>query len=84
MLLNIQITHAAVLADDRADIMMHYYSGGGVTAQGPALLVRKGNDKSFSVFAGYYVDNVTSASIDVEAQASVAGTIVLVTSEMQA
>ncbi len=66
----LQTAEAAVLADDRADIMTHYYSGGGVTAQGPALLVRKGNDKSYSVFAGYYVDNVTSASIDVEAQAS--------------
>lgn len=61
---------AATLADDRSDIMTHYYSGGGVTAQGPALLVRKGNDKSYSIFAGYYVDNVTSASIDVQAQAS--------------
>jgi len=66
----INIANAAVLAEDRADIMTHYYSGGGVTAQGPALLVRKGNDESYSIFAGYYVDNVTSASIDVEAQAS--------------
>jgi len=70
LLLSIRLSHAAVLADDRAEIMTHYYSGGGVTAQGPALLVRKGNDKSYSVFAGYYVDNVTSASIDVQAQAS--------------
>ncbi len=61
---------AAVLAEDRADVMTHFYSGGGVTAQGPAILVRKGNDKSYSAFASYYVDNVTSASIDVQAQAS--------------
>ena len=67
---NCEISEAAVLADDRADIMTHYYSGGNVTAQGPALLVRKGNDKSYSIFASYYVDNVTSASIDVQAQAS--------------
>jgi len=68
--LTTQLSHAAVLAEDRADIMTHYFSGGGVTAQGPALLVRKGNDKSYSIFASYYVDNVTSASIDVMAQAS--------------
>ena len=64
------VIQAAVLADNRADIMTHFYTGGGVTAQGPAVLVRKGNDRSYSVFASYYVDNVTSASIDVEAQAS--------------
>lgn len=61
---------AAVLADDRADVMTHFYSGGGVTAQGPAIIVRKGNETSYSAFATYYVDNVTSASIDVEATAS--------------
>ena len=61
---------AAVLAEDRADVMAHFYSGGGVTASGPAILVRKGNNKSYSAFASYYVDNVTSASIDVQAQAS--------------
>ena len=70
LILTCKFAEAAVLADDRADIMTHYYSGGGVTAQGPALLVRKGNDKSYSIFASYYVDNVTSASVDVEAQAS--------------
>jgi len=64
------VAEAAVLAEDRVDVMTHSYSGGGVTAQGPALLVRKGNDKSYSAFASYYVDNVTSASIDVQAQAS--------------
>lgn len=63
-------SQAAVLAEDRADTMMHYYSGGGITASGPAVLVRKGNNKSYSAFASYYVDNVTSASIDVQAQAS--------------
>lgn len=68
--LTMESSYAATLADDRIDVMTHYYSGGGVTAQGPALLVRKGNDKSYSIFASYYVDNVSSASIDVEAQAS--------------
>ena len=32
---------AGVLADDRADMLFHRYEGGGVTIQGPSLLVRK-------------------------------------------
>ncbi len=64
------LSQAVLIPDDRADIMAHSYQGGGVTAQGPAVLVRKGNDTSFSVAGSYYVDNVSSASIDVEAQAS--------------
>jgi len=31
---------AAVLPEDRADIMYHRYEGGGVTIDGPAQLVR--------------------------------------------
>ena len=30
-----------VLPDDRADLLYHYYDGGGVTIDGPSLLVRK-------------------------------------------
>ena len=33
--------HAAELPEDRADLMLHSFDGGGVTACGPALLVRK-------------------------------------------
>ena len=62
--------YALLLPEDRADIMAHSYDGGGVNAQGPAMLVRKGNDTSFSVSPNYYVDNVSAASIDIEAQAS--------------
>ena len=57
---------AAVLPEDRADIMYHRYDGGGVTIDGPSLLVRKEFKDKISVSANYYVDNVSSASIDVE------------------
>lgn len=58
--------HAAVLPEDRADIMYHSYDGGGVTIDGPSVLVRKDFAGTVSVSANYYVDNVSSASIDVE------------------
>ena len=57
--------HAAVLPEDRADIMYHRYSGGGITVEGPAVLVRKSLGDSFSATANYYVDAITSASVDV-------------------
>ena len=56
---------AAVLPEDRSDVLFHSYDGGGVTISGPSVLIRKGDEKSFSVFANYYVDSVSSASIDV-------------------
>lgn len=62
----ISIAHAAVVPEDRTDILYHSYDGGGVTINGPSILIRKGDEKSFSVFGNYYVDNITSASIDVE------------------
>ncbi len=58
--------NAAVLPEDRADAMFHSYDGGGVTIDGPSLLVRKDIANTVSVSANYYVDNVSSASIDVE------------------
>lgn len=61
---------AAVIPEDRADVMYHSYSGGGVTIDGPSVLVRKGFKEKFSISANYYVDNVSSASIDVELSAS--------------
>lgn len=56
---------AAVLPEDRADIMYHRYSGGGITVEGPSVLVRKSLGDSFSATANYYVDAITSASVDV-------------------
>lgn len=61
---------AAVLPDDRADVLYHRYEGGGVTIDGPSILVRKKFAEQYSVSANYYVDMVSSASIDVVTTAS--------------
>jgi len=61
---------AGVLPEDRADVLLHSYDGGGVTIQGPSVLVRKQFAQKFSVSANYYVDRVSSASIDVITTAS--------------
>jgi len=62
--------HSAVLPEDRADVLYHRYEGGGVTIDGPSLLVRKKFAEKYSVSANYYVDMVSSASIDVVTTAS--------------
>lgn len=56
---------AAVLPEERADAMYHSYDGGGITVDGPSVLVRKNFKETVSLSANYYVDNVSSASIDV-------------------
>jgi hypothetical protein len=56
---------AAVLPEDRVDVLYHSYDGGGATINGPSVLVRKGIGQSFSVYGNYYIDMVTSATIDV-------------------
>ena len=61
---------AAVLPDDRADVLYHRYEGGGVTVDGPSVLVRKKFAEKYSVSANYYVDLISSASIDVVTTAS--------------
>ncbi len=61
---------AGVLPEDRADVLYHSYDGGGVTIDGPSLLVRKQFLKNWSASANYYVDSVSSASIDVVTTAS--------------
>jgi Protein of unknown function (DUF3570) len=61
---------AGVLPEDRADLMYHYYDGGGVTIDGPSLLVRKKFAEKYAVSASYYVDMISSASIDVITTAS--------------
>ncbi len=58
--------YAAVLPEDRSDVMYHRYDGGGVVIDGPSLLVRKEVANTVSISGNYYVDNVSSASIDVE------------------
>jgi hypothetical protein len=64
---------AAVLPEERADAMYHRYDGGGVTVDGPSVLVRKNIADTVSINANYYVDHVSSASIDVVTQASPMG-----------
>ena len=61
---------AAVLPEDRADVMYHSYSGGGLDVNGPSVLARKSIGKYTSVWGNYYVDTITSATIDVETGAS--------------
>lgn len=61
---------AGVLPEDRADALYHSYDGGGVEVTGPSILVRKGDNKRFSVSANYYADSISSASVDVVTQGS--------------
>ena len=62
--------HGGVLPDDRADILYHLYDGGGVEIDGPSVLVRKKAGKNLSIVGNYYMDMVSSASIDVVTTAS--------------
>jgi hypothetical protein len=61
---------AGVLPEDRADLLYFRYDGGGVVIDGPSMLVRKSIGENVSVQANYYIDMVSSASIDVETSAS--------------
>jgi len=61
---------AMTLPEDSAEALYHLYDGGGVTAQGPALLVRKSLADKVSLTGTYYVDMVSNASIDVVTTAS--------------
>jgi hypothetical protein len=61
---------AGVLPDDRADALYHSYDGGGVEVTGPSYLVRKGDNRNISGELNYYVDSISSASIDVLTQGS--------------
>ena len=61
---------AGVLPEDRADVLYHRYQGGGVTIQGPSVLVRKKFGEKFAATANYYMDFVSSASIDVKSTGS--------------
>jgi hypothetical protein len=62
--------NADVLPDQRADVLYHSYSGGGVTVSGPSVLVLKHVGQNADVSANYYVDTISSASIDVVSTAS--------------
>lgn len=61
---------AAVLQDDRIDVLYHSYKGGGMDIDGPAILLRKKTSETLAVSAYYYVDSISSASVDVMSTAS--------------
>jgi Protein of unknown function (DUF3570) len=61
---------AAPLPADRAEVLYQRYSGGGVTSDGPALLVRKSIADKVSLTGQFYVDAVSNASVDVVTTAS--------------
>jgi len=65
-----QAAFAGVLPEDRADVLYFRYDGGGVQISGPSMLVRKSIGDHVSVAANYYIDMVSSASVDVETSAS--------------
>src|SRR6202050_2160481 len=64
------VGRADVLPDDRTDVLYHRYDGGGLTVQGPSVLVRKKLGDSLSFSYQYYEDVISSASIDVLSTAS--------------
>ena len=70
MLLFSAASSALVLPEDRVDTLYHSYDGGGIEVTGPSVLVRKSVIDSVSVTANYYVDSISSASIDVVTRAS--------------
>ncbi len=59
-----------MLPEDRFDALYHVYDGGGVEVTGPSLLLRKLVGENTSLTANYYVDAISSASIDVVSSAS--------------
>src|SRR5215475_3706674 len=61
---------AGVLPDDRTDALYHRYQGGGITIQGPSILIQKKVTDNFAVNANWYQDYISSASIDVKLSAS--------------
>ncbi len=61
---------AGVLPDDRTDALYHRYQGGGITIQGPSVLIQKKVTDNFAVNYNWYQDYISSASIDVKLSAS--------------
>ena len=61
---------ATILPEERVDALYHRYDGGGLEVDGTSLLVRKNFADKVSVSANHFIDNVSSASIDVVTQAS--------------
>ncbi|MFK8030452.1 MAG: DUF3570 domain-containing protein [Gammaproteobacteria bacterium] len=62
--------YAATLPEDRTDLLYHAYEGDNADISGPAIVVRKAFGDKVSLSGKYYVDSVSSASIDVVTTAS--------------
>ena len=62
-LLGVAAARAADLPENKAEALIHSYSGGGVNAYGPAFLIRKSIFDKVSLTGTYYVDAVSNASI---------------------
>jgi len=65
-----ETTTAIEPPDETVSVGFNFYDGGGITVQGPAVIVRKNVLDKLSIEAGGRVDLVSSASIDVVTQAS--------------
>lgn len=63
-------SQAAVLDDDRVDILYQTYNGGGIEVEAPAIVARKKLAENFALSGNYLVDMVSGASIDAEVGAS--------------
>jgi hypothetical protein len=70
LLLGAVSCRAAVLPEDRVDLKIGRYAGGGVDIDVPMVLVRKKIGDKVSVSGRYVVDKVSGASIDVQVAAS--------------
>jgi len=70
LLLSTGLSQAAVLGEERLDVLYHSYEGGGMKIDGPAILLRKKATESVVVTAYYYLDSISSASVDVLSTAS--------------
>ena len=70
LLCGVSPAYAGVLPDDRADALYHSYDGGGVEITGPSVLVLKKIGQNVALSGNYYVDSISSASIDVVTTAS--------------
>ena len=62
LLLAASTVSAQVLPEDRFDVLYHSYEGDNVEITGPSILFRKKVTNSFSGYANFYIDSISSAS----------------------
>src|SRR6201996_5013958 len=59
-----------VLPEDRTDALYHRYQGGGITIQGPSILVQKKITDNFALTGNWYQDYTPRASSEWKGPAS--------------